>query len=744
MDPKDRNFTLDDSAQNLYRQFAGIDDTDHTGDREKGSDSQLMALLIQEEQMLDFYRLLLAQATCVYAGILTNSKFAAMLKDENERKIETLLNKLKSIAKFPKFDGKIACRRRGQQCPSEKEGSESYDYELSFGNFLLDYQVAKIVEERKGAKGTAMYDKLMEAFKTLNALNIFNFTLDMWEKSEEDYAAIKETILLQTRYLACEGEEDGFTVRDEYGKPSMNLTLLAAINKVKPGALQNLVDKIKPMLIGPEPHEKLSGYATVYDAIFAFKNHRSQLKKIPIEVNNVQRLVQPHEANPESSKEMVQVFRLVLSEYGDNPQMAAEVVSSINSEGYSEIKTDVMKKRLAHASSFLELAENTDKPALQEEALQNIENGLGQLPDEIYDSITIRDGEVSSTDSSGQETKWSLHDKLLGVLSFFKRRSSIKKKVQNIANNQVQFHAEDYAVIAKNFNVTELEAAHLIDLLKACFDQKGRFRRHFFDKNIPEFVQYESKVFEFLWHYLKELRTRIDRVSFLNALQPLVAKLEEPREALKILLADVFSQSPVAVRFSDRNGLILATILLHNYKKAHESTVNVEMTPEEVLLAGQGMNADMVKEAVDFFEKKHEYILQKFKLLMEMLQQAAKTEEKRTDELQPRFLMYLMRELVILLALIGGKPAQAIVGGVVQEFGNPGSMLYKSLNTKENMRHALQLLQVASRSLRRFNDPQNDSFLDSIVHNEREFAAMLDDPSHAALVKRVMDRIESG
>ena len=733
----DNIFQLDESARQLFSEFNGMDSSDRA---HEGTSTGILESLDQEEKALDYYRLLLAQATCLFAEILVNSSFVA-LQQENEEKIRLFVGFLRRIAKAPKFDGKIFCRLRGQQCPSNKAGSETYDYELSFGNFLLDYQVAQVVEEREGKKGAAIYAKLMEAFKAMSVMDIFNFSIDLGAGEEEDYLKVENTFKHLAHFYAKKNSNDRLVIQDEYDQPSINLTLLSATNNVKHAALQNLVNKIKPMILDPNSGGKLNRFATVYDVILASKNYREQLKKMPIEVNNVQWLTKKLQTNPEQTAKAVQVSRLVLAKYGSNPKMASEVMSSINSEGYSNIRTDVMGKRLSLATNFINLAEeSTDKAVLQNEALKNIEHGLEQLSDEIFDNISIENNEVTGVNDEGQKTKWSIHEKILGLLSFFKQRSTTKKKIKDITNKDVKFGTEDYSVIAKNFKITEQEASHLIDLLRACFDDNGRFRRVFFEKNIPEFVQYESKVFEFLWHYLKELSTRQDRVSFLNALQLLVAKLKRPQDALKILISDMFNRSS-AINFSDRNGLTLATILLR-YRNM-EKRSNVEQTPEEVLLVRKGLNEDMVKVVLDFLEKHQEYVIQKVRNITRLLFSSSARESQKAGEMQPRFLLYLLRELTIFLALIGSDSSQAIIHGLVKEFGNPDSSYFKNMKDKEDLRYSLLLLQVATRALKRFNDPQSDAILDEIAKKGDLFINLYSDPAHLRNVERVLSRINN-
>ncbi len=737
MDKKDDKFALDESAEDLYRKLGGIDDQDRA---REVAPSALMQLLNQEEKLLDYYRLLLAEAITLFAGVLANSKFAVLAK-ENEQKIRVLIATFKRIAKFPKFDGKIICRLRGQQCPDGKIGSDIYDYELSFGNFLLDAQVAQIVAERDKSHGTAIYNKLMEAFQALSAMKLFNFAIDLGAGTDEDYEKIEKLIHHLAHFHSDNAEEGSFLVRDEYGQPHINLTMLAACNGINPAALQNLVDKLKPRLLGEHPDPKLGVYTTAYEVIVASPKNHALLKMMPIEVNNVQWLTRSLRTTPTKTAEAVQVSRFVLAKYGTNPRMAAEVIASISPDSYSDIRTEVMGKRLTRATDFLQLAEGSaNGKTLQNEALLNIEEGMDQVPDAIYDSIDIQNGKASTTDDQGQQTHWSLHDKLLGLLSFFKQRSTTKKKVRDLASKKVMFDSEDYAVIARNFKITEVEASHLLDLLKSCFDDMGHFRRAFFEKNIPDFVKYGSRVFEFLWHYLKELTSRQDRVGFLNALHPLVARLSRPQDALKILLADVFNRA-AAIKYSDRNGLILATLLLrHNSQRVRSQ---IELTPEEVLLNRQILNPAMLEEAHRFMEKNQEYVIQKFRATTEALLQAAIKPELQEEEMMPRFLLFLQREMVIFLSMVGDESSRAIIQGVVKEFGNPASNYYQSMGKKENLRYSMQLLQVAVRCLRRYDDPDTLALIDIIVGRAGDFIFLSEDPSLQAYVKSAIEHIRT-
>ncbi len=736
MGDNSEKFLLDQSAQQLYHQFAGLDDLDRARATEG---SALMQLLIEEEKQLDYYRLLLAEATTCFVGILANSNFAALAQD-NLQKIKSFITTMSKIAKFPRSRGKMVCRLRGQQCPDGKIGSEIYDYEISIGNLLLNSQVAQIVSEREKNHGAMINAKLMEAFRALSSMNLFNFSMDLGKGGLEDFQQLARTVQLLVRYYGKGGGDKPFVVRDEYGQPHINLTILTAFNRLPPGSMQNLVEKIKPRLLGENPDPRLLTFTTAYEVILASKRNREMLLQMPIEINNVHWLTQEFKAAPEKKARAVKVSRFVLAKFGSNPRMAHEVMSSISREGYSEIRSEIMGKRLARATDFLKLSETSaDKKNLHQEALQNIEEGMEQIPDKIYDRIKIReDGGVSTVDDEGQQTSWEMHEKIHGLLSFFKQRSDTKKKVLGIASNRVIFDDRDYAVIARSFKISEQQATHLLELLKSCFDDLGHFRRTFFERNIPEFIRFGSKIFEFFWHYLKELENRNDRISFLNAMYPLVVQLSNPQEALLVLLTDVFSRT-AEIKSTDRNGLILSSLLL--VRDNLQTSCNIELTPEEVLKIREGLNREMIEVVTAFLDQNREVVTNKFRRITEALLKDSAGEEPEVGEMSPRFLLYLLREMLILLALSGGASSLALIQGVVRDFGNPEATYYQTKGKEENLRYFLQVLQVAVHCLRRYEDPQALAQIDILVSRARDFICLSADSAQQTYARKVFENI---
>lgn len=737
MQTKNPSFPLDASASELYAQLSGIDTTRRILDQPP-QESSILELLGAEEQWLDRHRLIMIEICGLLADILSKNHSAS--PDHSDNQDNALWAAIKQLSGYPHFDGTISIRYRGSGLPGQDAGNDQSDYEVSTGNLLLDLQVAGTIAKRMaGQPGSAIPSQLLAAFKGFSALGIIHLHLDSKVGSENDKERLLDSLHALTKYYreAVQAEKSQSIVLDEYNLPNPNLTLLATINRVKPATIQKLVQEITPMLFGPEPKEALAPFPTVFNAIFAFPKLNAQLSKPAIEINNIQRLM-PGQTGGADNRNQAMLSRLAIASYGENPRQVAEVLASVSSKGYQNIYMGTLQRRLSLATDFLNKSENAPQPGkVREEALHNIETGLEMVPDEMYEALDIPEPQGQAPTKAGLIPRHPepLHKELFALLSFFKRRSVIKKKMRDMVRGQVKFEAQDYEVIARNFRITGIQAAHLVQLLNSCFDQNGRFRRSAFEKNIPEFVKYETTVFEFLWHYLKELVSRDDRVSFLNALQHLIAQLARPAEALKVLLRDIFGQA-YQVGFSDRNGLLLANILIRTYNQ--ELGSHIELTPEEVLRVKLGLNQEMIDQALAFLEENQEHLFRKLRTIHEELQKTLNL-EVGAPAIPLRYLTTLERELIIFLALVGGPISHKILRGVVREYGNPDSGIYTALPGPEEGKGFLQLLQVAVRGLKRFTEVEDLLLFTILTDREARFLSLWDTVPHATLVKRVLE-----
>lgn len=738
MNTKKTDSSLDADAGELHSQLPGIDTTRKIFTYPT-QESSLIELLGAEEQWLDRNRLLLTEICCLLADILHKNRKPT--PEQSKEQDNALWAAIRQLSDSPQFDGTIAIRYRGCGFPGQEAGQIPCDYEISAGNLLLDLPAAASIAKRvAGRPGSALPSQLLAAFKSFAALGINHLHLDSKAGGEDDKTRLLACLHALVQYYLEAGQPENSTaiVPDEYGLCDPNLTLLAAVNGVKPAAVRKLVQEIAPLLSGPEAKEALAPFATVFNAIFAFPKLAAQLDRPAIEVNNIQRLM-PGDSKASDSRNQALLSRRVIANYGAKPQQTAEVLASLNSGGYQNISVGALQKRLSLASDFLNRNEKSPQPGpVREEALRNIEAGLEMVPDELYDALgSIYAPREQSAEEPGPSPRhdWPLNKEIFSLLGFFRRRAAVKKKMRDMVRGRAELTPQDYAVIARDFKISQAQAAHLVQLLNSCFDASGRFRRSGFEKNIPAFGQYGGTAFEFLWHSLKELVSRDDRVSFLNAMQHLVTRLGKPAEALRVLLRDIFGQ-PYRVGFSNRNGLLLANILIRSYNQ--ELGSHVELTPEEVLQVKAGLNREMVSNALDFLTEEQEQLFRKLRTIHEELRKTLGREPGETG-IPLHYLTTLERELIIFLALAGGPVSHKILRVVVKEYGNPDSEVYASLGSPEETKGFLQLLQVALRGLKRFADKEDLPLFTILAGREGRFLSLWDDDSHTTLVKRVLE-----
>ena len=144
---------------------------------------------------------------------------------------------------------------------------------------------------------------------------------------------------------------------------------------------------------------------------------------------------------------------------------------------------------------------------------------------------------------------------------------------------------------------------------------------------------------------------RGDRLPFLNSLQTLIKEMNNPIQAIKVLLTD-FVLDPAGVKYPDRNAIMLVNQFLRTYNK--EISMDIEITPEEVLLVNEGLNTNAVNYARCKVDGDQKAFDKKFKTIRKSLLESLNTNSSDSNPLPIRFLLALEREIHIFLSLVGG------------------------------------------------------------------------------------------
>jgi hypothetical protein len=744
----DEKIVLDDEAERFFRELGGIDTDERTRLISKTSE-QMDESLNKEEAQLDVWFIMLVDMVHLIGSFLSDARLLEGTMSDNKT-FGDLLSIFGKISKRPLHDGSVFIKYRG--VPKESTHMGKTDFQVMFGDLVLDIDKVNSIIKRRGSEMAYLAGRSRQAFEVFSDHRINNLFIRFPDQEESDTENLFVCLQILSRYeSARKNNTPIFLFRkghrefcqlmfNEMNRSDLNLTLLAGLNGLKPEFVHSLVQKVDRLMDQTDQDAAAMPSANVYSMLFKFKNLREKIDQPTLEVNNLQWLMQ-QKGEQDVTREKIQVGRLVVDSFGDSPQKVSRVLDSVYGDDYKTVGSQDLGERLQLASELLETIDEKPKDVeIEKEVMDNIEMRLDVVNDDVFDDLLL-DGVLLRVNIGGKEKAFSnkIHEKLAGLVKFFKARVRAKKKIKSMIAGPIDFDAQDIEALARDFNISVQAAKNLIRLLKECFDEEGRFKRAAFEQNIPEFAQYEKKVFEFLLHYLKETVSRNDRVAFLNSLQLLIAELQQPQKAIGILLDDFFAQSG-DVSFSDRNAIMLSTLLLRKYNK--ELNLDIEITPEEVLMVRDGLSCENVSFASELISEKRDFFFDKIRTIHKQLFVALSGQDTGGDHMPVRYLFSLEREVYIFLALIGGSIAVSVIRSALKEYGDPDSDIYRLPESRKNISNLLQLLKVLIRGMGRNGISGDIPLIESIKAKHHEFLTFGKAPAFLDNVERLMEWIE--
>ncbi len=743
----DNKIVLDAEAERFFRELGGIDRDIRS--RLIPRDEEMDAVLSKEEEQLDVWYMLLVDAAHLIGSFLSDARLLEGAATDN-RTFSDLLSVFSKISRRPVHDNSLLIRYRG--IPKESTRMGKTDYQVIFGDITVDMDKVASIITRRGSDLAYLSARATHAFDAFSDSRINNLYVRLPGENLDDQDNLFVCLQILSRYeMARKTNSPIFFLKkgtrqfcpimfNEFNRSDLNLTMLAGLNGMKPEVVFSLIQKVDELMKQAGDSVVSHQSVNVFSMLFNFKKIREKFLQPAIEVNNVQWLIQEKD-DKKVTREKIQVGRLVMDSYGDSPQKAARVLNSVYGDDYKTINPADLGERLHLASDLLDtITQNAGDPQMEQEVIRNIEMRLDIVNDDIFDDIFI-DGSVLKTRIGGKEKALSekIHETLIGLVNFFKARVRAKKKMRSMLSGPIDFDAQDFEALAKDFNITVHAVKNLIRLLKDCFDAEGSFKRSAFEQNIPEFARYEKKVFEFLLYYLKETVNRNDRVAFLNSLQLLIAKLQQPQKAISILLDDFF-QDTGKISFSDRNSVMLSTLLLRKYNK--ELKLDIEITPEEVLLVKDGLSNEVVSFVSNFILQNREKFFQKIRLVHRGLLSSLAGEADADNQMPLRYLFSLEREIYIFLSLIGGSISASVVRSALKEYGNPGSDIYLLAESQKNIAGILQLLKVLIRGMGRNGIASDAPLVEGIKASQPQFLSFDKSPVFLDNIARIMEWVD--
>ncbi len=656
-----------------------------------------------------------------------------------------LAKTLDKLNKRSGHDGTLLIRA----CGLSSKGNDKIfpDYQVFFSDIVMDRETVAMMIRRVGEHMSYLNALISKAFTTFDHHKVMTFHLKLPGKAPELFDRLRISIAIIAKYRRAldkaediEIQDNGDTIKlavmkDEKGLPDPNLTMLAGLNGIRSDAMKVLVKEVCNWIKASDTSIGAHRYAGVYDAVAGVKNLRRKLILPPIELNNIRWLLMNRSIG-KLPKAKAQIARLVDEEFENTSADQALYLESLYGRDYSRVNSRELGFRLKRISEMIEsIGDRPKKSMILDEILANIQWRMEKVSDEVVSRLKVDNGLLTVQDGSEVFEIGRLHVMAARVVEFYTGRLNTREKMRQIGKGGNDFSPRDLDIISRDFDISPMDVKEILKLLKRCFDSEGRFNKIDFEECVAAFSRYEAKVFEILWHFLKQPMQREDRLAFLNALQLLFIKMETPEKALQVLLGD-FLEEPDAVRFSDRNAVLLANLLLRRYNK--ELDIDIEITPEEVFLVKEGLNREAATAGLMLVDRDREAFFEKIRTIHRKIVMSLDPGYDNADKMGLKYLLSLEREIHVFIALLGGDVARSVLRSAINEYGNPDAEIYRLAEDRGTVEAFLQHLKVLVRGLGRSGERMDERTLHQIMDHNEDFLSFSKDNRHEALVKRVM------
>ncbi|CAB1060812.1 hypothetical protein D1BOALGB6SA_5579 [Olavius sp. associated proteobacterium Delta 1] len=740
------DINLDDSAEELYAQLGGVEVRKLEKHDFSGSD-RLEQGLREERRRYDALRIQIGNLVYQVSRCLDGGSKAC--KQDLERMILVQFeNIFGSLSINPEVGNKTLIRYKGAFGGNLVD--KKTDYEILSGDISFDTEVVRAISKGQGTDPSKFLEKLNRGFETFWNHSINNLILKI-PQNRQELKRLLVSLQFAARYFTAIEKNSPITIsmrgkpvslppiHNENNVPDLNLTLLAVLNGLHPQKMQAMVHKVDSLMRSTESNAKKYSYTSIYDAILKIKRFRSKLNPSPIEVNNIKWLMVSDGQAPVSDQ-MANVARLVMDSSGGSSTETARVLKSVYGEDYAKIDSQQIAERLHLTSGLLETIDTKSKGAeIKTEVLNNMEERLSKVNENVYDNLQIEGNEIKAyTPGKGTLTE-KVHTKIGKIVTFQKNRSETKKKMTQMVHRVIKFDVRDFETLAEDFKVSVDQAKTLVKMLKSCFDSQGNFSKSTFGRIIPDLERYERRIFDFLWHNLKESLHQNDRSAFLDSLQLLVDRLKQPKNSLSVLLEDLF-QNPSVIRFADRKAFMLGNRLVRSYS---QEIVSYQITPEDVLLTNKGIDQKITRYAAWKIDKNQDKFFEKIGTIHRRLLEDLDSDEDQNSLMDVQELLALERESYIFMALVGGNTSRSILLSALKEYGHPESDLYQLSKSQKHMADILQLLKVVIRGVGKVGDSNEVAFIEGIKGRLDVFSQLTNSLHETDLINQLKESADS-
>jgi hypothetical protein len=745
-----KNINLDNSAEELYAQLGGVEVQKLEKLKFSGTD-RLEEGLREERRRYD--ALLNLIVNLVYQVSICLNRNEATSKKELENTIFPQIERIfNALIKSPQVGNAALIRYKGAFGGDQIDNKT--DYEILTGDISIDADVVRAIAKGQGKDPSQVLEKLNRGFETFWNRSINNFLLKI-PKDKQELNRLLMSLQFAARYFAAVETNSPITIfmggkplsippiHNENNIPDLNLTLLSVLNGLQPQTMQAMVHKVDSLIRETEKKAKKFQFTSVYDAILNIKRFRSRLNPSPIEVNNIKWLMVSDEQAPVSDQ-MANVARLVMDSSGGSSTQTARLLKSVYGEDYAKIDSQQIAERLHLTSGLLDTideksSDKEKKKEIKTEVLNNVETRLNKVNEDVFDNMRIEGNRIKAYSPGKSTFIEKVHHKVLNLVTFQKNRTETKKKMTQMIHRVIDFDKQDFETLAEDFKVTVDDAKALVNTLKGCFDKSGNFSKSAFNRIIPDLERYERRIFDFLWHNLKESLHQNDRTAFLDSLQILVDRLKQPKNSLSVLMEDLY-ENPSVIRFADHKAFMLGNRLVRSYSK---EILSYQITPEDILLSDKGIDQKITRYAAWKIDRNQDKFFEKIRTIHRRLLETLASSEDQQQLIDVQDLLMLEREAYIFMALVGGNTSKSILLSALKEYGHPESDLYQLRRSQKHMADLLQLLKVVIRGTGRVGDSNEAILIDHVIRGLDVFSQLTNSLHETDLINQLKESAQS-
>jgi hypothetical protein len=722
------------------------------------------------------WKVLLGEFVHLLALFWVHSRTAGTAR-ASEILFRQLLQHLSILAKMPNHTGDILVRRVHHQLRSVHSAPE---YVVIFGNLLINSQV-----ERKAVASqqfSHLKSALGRAFECFAEQDIHSLLLRLPGNSTDNIENFRFSLHILTRYFmaARDGTSIAFryygrslvvpVITDLDGKLDPNLTLMAALNGLSAVNARQLIRQaqayVKMDLSESTDESGAPSHIGPYDQIFRVRSLRAQVIKPPVEINNLlfpygahmpecipnggmlpsagtRTGAQQYICEPGQSEVILRDVHLancrqkLAGILGTDDASCESLLDALFAEDYAGLDSTALGKRFASLSKLLHAVERRcQDPAVTADIMDILRLRLKNIDDDVMANIVAQRQGLKIVSQGQSVLVGMVHSGLYDLISLIKEDVVVRRRMAVIKEIAFQVDPCHLNLLADGFGIAVSDAHQIFRLLQGCFGANGRFNRPTFESRVDAMSRHENVIFEILWCFLKQTPQRNDRINFLNAIQLLMARLNDPKRALQFLMTDI-CLNPDLVFFTDRNAFALANVLLHKENK--ELYIDVHRTPEDVLKMKRPQNQKVRQYADWRLEVDHGRYLRKMRTIAKDIHHVvASASETGPMPFELTFLLALEREAIIFSALVQGHSARLVIREALERYGDPAASVYQNTNIHHCLPLLIPHLQIVVRALGLAGDQEDIERLTTLERRATILTELDAHPAHGLRVRQMM------